>query len=649
METTKAMVMQRPRLMTVLFVFFLGIAFESIAQEKNYITKKFNEKYSDGTFGRDVDQWRAKQFSALLTNISSLSATQKANYISLANKANEYEWPSITASLYLDYKHNGKRVDFENLHNKRQEIISLLAIGTLISNDNKYIPQLVNGLWLLLEESSWVAPAHIVVQKQGADLPAVSTSYIDLHASRTGYRVALIHFLLKDKLEKYSKVVNQRILVELDKRIFKPYLDNSKYFWMGLTGGVVNNWNAFNNSNCFNALIYAESSTDTLQRLAQKIILSADAFLNHYPADGGCDEGPSYWDMAGGRLINLLDQLKSISAAKIDFSENKLLHNMGSYTYKMHISDKFYTNFADAHAIYTQNPVSIYQYGSMFKDERLKKYAAFVFDQRGKSWSNDIIDFVELLKVYRDLDTTIVKAPYPKYSSLPNLQVYTGREQEGSNNGLFFAIKGGHNNESHNHNDIGNFIIYVDGNPLLIDVGVGTYTSKTFSKQRYEVWNVQSNWHNCPTINGFEQKNGRQYQATDLKEIHNDNIEQISMDISKSYPKEAAIGYWKRELLLNRTKKQITIADKFKLSKAITSNELNYISAIKPTVKKGELSFGKKAILQFDASKFEVVINEKIMDDDRLVKVWGNQIYQIKLIAKKKLLKDDYLLVIKQV
>lgn len=640
--------MRRPKLLLGLtLVFFLGIALKSDAQEKNYITKKFNERYQQDAFDKDVALWRLNELTDLRRKINSLSNTQKTYYINLANKANQYDWPSITASLYLDYKHQGRRVDFENLHNKRQEMISLLAIGAIISDDDTYIPQLVNGLWLLLEESTWVAPAHIVVQKQGADLPSVSTSYIDLHASRTGYRVALIQFLLKDKLDKYSKVVNQRISAELEKRIIQPYLNNDSFFWMGLNGGVVNNWNAFNNANCFNALIYSQASADPLKQLAQKIIRSADAFLNHYPADGGCDEGPSYWDMAGGRLINLLDQLKAISSNQIDFAENKLLHNMGSYTYKMHISDKFYTNFADAHAVYTQNPVSIFQYGSMFNDEKLKEYAAFVFEQRGREWGNDIVDFVELLKVYQQLSATPAKAPYPKSTSLPNLQVFSGRQQEGSNKGLFFAIKGGHNNESHNHNDIGNLIVYKDGNPLLIDVGVGTYTAKTFSKQRYEIWNVQSNWHNCPTINGFEQKDGRKYAASKLNEIHKDNMEQISMDISKSYPTEAGIDYWDREIRLDRSKKQINITDKFGLNKTIKNNELNFITVIKPTLTAGILNFDDKATLKFEASKFDVIINQKIMDDDRLIKAWGNQIYQIKLVAKKALSKDNYQIIIK--
>jgi hypothetical protein len=648
MVIIKIMAMQRPKLLGLWIVFLLSVALKGYAQEKNYISKKFTETYQSETFETDVAQWRINELINLRLKISNLPVAQKAHYINLANQANKYDWPSITASLYLDYKYNGRRTAFENLHNKRQEMISLLAIGAMISNDDTYIPQLVNGLWLLLEESTWVAPAHIVVQKQGADLPAVSTSYIDLHASRIAYRVALIQFLLKDKLDKYSKVINQRISVELNKRIIKPYLENNNFFWMGLNGGTVNNWNAFNNSNCFNALIYSQMTTDTLKLLAQKIIRSADAFLNHYPADGGCDEGPSYWDMAGGRLINLLAQIKAISANKIDFSANKLLHNMGSYTYKMHISDKFYTNFADAHAIYTQNPVSIFQYGLMFNDEKLKEYASFVFKQRQKDWGNDVIDFVELLKVFQDLNATPAKAPYPKNTSMPNLQVYNGRQQEGSTKGLFFAIKGGHNNESHNHNDIGNFIVYVDGNPLLIDVGVGTYSAKTFSKQRYEIWNMQSSWHNCPTINGFDQKEGRKYTASNVIEKHNNNLDQITMDISKSYPVEAEIDFWNRVITLNRSKKQINITDKFGLHKALSNNVLNYISVIKPTLTNGKLNFDNKAALQFDSAKFDVAINEKMIDDDRLIKAWGSKIYQIRLVAKNKMLNDTYQIIIKQ-
>lgn len=79
--------------------------------------------------------------------------------------------------------------------------------------------------------------------------------------------------------------------------------------------------------------------------------------------------------------------------------------------------------------------------------------------------------------------------------------------------GLYLAAKGGHNAESHNHNDVGNFIVYADGYPAISDVGVETYTAKTFSAQRYDIWTMQSAFHNLPIINGFMQKNGGNFKA----------------------------------------------------------------------------------------------------------------------------------------
>lgn len=68
--------------------------------------------------------------------------------------------------------------------------------------------------------------------------------------------------------------------------------------------------------------------------------------------------------------------------------------------------------------------------------------------------------------------------------------------------GLFFAAKGGYNNESHNHNDAGTFSLYLHTTPVFIDAGVGTYTRQTFSSERYTIWTMQSNYHNLPMING---------------------------------------------------------------------------------------------------------------------------------------------------
>jgi hypothetical protein len=71
-----------------------------------------------------------------------------------------------------------------------------------------------------------------------------------------------------------------------------------------------------------------------------------------------------------------------------------------------------------------------------------------------------------------------------------------------TNNNPFIASHGGNNAESHNHNDVGDFIIYADGAPVIIDAGKGTYMAITFSKNRYTLWYNTSPYHNVPLVNG---------------------------------------------------------------------------------------------------------------------------------------------------
>ncbi|HTX26243.1 MAG TPA: heparinase II/III family protein [Streptosporangiaceae bacterium] len=83
----------------------------------------------------------------------------------------------------------------------------------------------------------------------------------------------------------------------------------------------------------------------------------------------------------------------------------------------------------------------------------------------------------------------------------------------GQRDGLFLAAKAAHNGEGHNHNDVGPFIVALDGRPVLIDVGVGLYTRQTFGPDRYEIWTMQSSWHDVPEVDGAAQESGREHAA----------------------------------------------------------------------------------------------------------------------------------------
>ncbi|MFD2144392.1 heparinase II/III domain-containing protein [Mucilaginibacter antarcticus] len=341
----------------------------------------------------------------------------------------------------------------------------------------------------------------------------------------------------------------------------------------------MNNWNTFINTNVLNTALLAQDDKGRRDATVDKTIRSIDFFLNDYPADGGCDEGPSYWAIAGGSLIQFLDLLSTFTNQRLDFSKNQLIHNIGSYIYKVHIDQNYYVNFADAGALSAQDPLKIYLFGKLFNDPQLLQFAAYSRHKNSGAVGynlGDISLFLGGLSANAVLNSTTPKAPQVQQSWLPNLQVLALRQTAGTPKGLYFAAKGGNNNESHNHNDVGNFIVYKDGLPVVIDAGVGTYTRQTFGKDRYSLWFMQSGWHNCPTLNGADQQNGLRFKANDVSYKTTKTQQSLSMDIAAAYPAKAQVNSWQRTFNFIPAKGTLTLTEVYYLKQLIAPSGLNF-------------------------------------------------------------------------
>lgn len=86
-----------------------------------------------------------------------------------------------------------------------------------------------------------------------------------------------------------------------------------------------------------------------------------------------------------------------------------------------------------------------------------------------------------------------------------------------------FAAKGGTNDEPHNHNDIGSFIIADDSGQLLADIGSGEYTKDYFTAEgRYKYFCCSSLGHSVPIIDNCAQKEGNNSYAEVTE--HSENV-----------------------------------------------------------------------------------------------------------------------------
>jgi hypothetical protein len=290
-----------------------------------------------------------------------------------------------------------------------------------------------------------------------------------------------------------------------------------------------------------------------------------DVFLNSYRDDGGCDEGPGYWSRAGASLFDCLELLRTASGGALDGFGFPLVREMGLYICRAHIYNEWYTNFADASAKVYPDGDLVYRYGQRVGDETMMAHGAFAafYPNTAAIPSDSLGRQLPALFHLAELRQVPRKQALLRDSWLPGIGVMAARIEEGSPRGLYLAAEGGNNGKSHNHNDVGNFVVYADGRPAIVDVGVETYTAKTFSSHRYEIWTMQSAFHNCPTIDGVMQSAGRQYAAVDVSHKPGE----LRMNIAKAYPKEANLESWYRKLTLNREANEIEVEDDYELSK----------------------------------------------------------------------------------
>lgn len=572
------------------------------------------------------------------------------------------EWTTPKASVFMEYIRNGNRSNYQRISFGRRTKLAELVLGECMEGKGRFLDDIMNGVWTICEETYWGVPAHVGAQKRGPGLPDVTEPTVDLFAAETAMLLAWTDYLVGEQLDALSPLIRERIYHEVDRRVLSVNLERDDFWWMGFGGRIVNNWNPWICSNWLTAVLILEKDKERRIRSIHKILRCLDNFLNPYPRDGGCDEGPGYWSRAGGSLFDCLELLHSASGGQVDIFERPLIKEIGRYITRVYISHPYFINFADAAARIEAGASLIYRYGKSIGDEDMMGFGAFLAEKQHLGEDYIRGSFGSLGRVLpmifqvEELLEAEPKEPLPRDVWLPELQVMGARSVEGSNTGFYVAAKGGHNAESHNHNDVGNFIVYADGYPAIVDVGVETYTAKTFSDRRYEIWTMQSAFHNLPTINGIMQKNGREYKATDIGYEATEESAVFHLDISRAYPEQAKVRSWSRTITLNR-EKNVLIHDKYELGEAKQFLQVNLMSWRKPVLDAEGVIYleNPKGIrdlepitVGYDEGKFAVNIETIPLEDARLQSSWGKQLYRIVLRAKQKPLKDEYTITIQQ-
>ena len=406
-----------------------------------------------------------------------LSEQRKERLAERGRKNLQDPLPEISRALWDDYFLSGRRAPFEAVYFARRKILNRLVLAYCVTPEEPLLKRIEELTESLLREGSWCLPPHHRFSENEPlmRVPDPQKPVIDLFAAETGAQLAVLHYLLNEEL---PEALLAAIEKEIKQRILKPYLNNY-YWWMGKEGEKLMNWTPWCTQN---VLLTAYFLTGDIAPYLPKACKSLDGFVRSYGDDGCCDEGVQYYRKAALALWGATELMASIypEAFSPIFSEPKI-KNMAHYIIRMYIAGPWYFNFADCSAKPGPCGIEEYLFGLRTGDAELSGKAGADLKNR-ELFPDETLDigginlWSELLTLFYAEDAIAQAAePGPKEDFyFPSTGIFLCER------GIYnLAVKAGDNADSHNHNDTGSFILFAEGEPLFIDVGVETYSAKT--------------------------------------------------------------------------------------------------------------------------------------------------------------------------
>ncbi len=552
-------------------------------------------------------------------SISFVNESDRKTIIENAENALSYELTALPATLYMEYARNGNRNHYEKLYFERRDMLHALFLGCRANGDPKYTDKMVDLIWAILEETSWVIPAHNVAhpyELAGEPLPDAfggdDVIEIDLFAAETASLLSWIYHFEKERLDAVTPIICKRIEYEIDRRILKPFR-KLEMRWMT---NFINNWTPWIVSNVLTTAAIFVKEWRHLRLIISISMGFLDRFTETYGEDGGCDEGPNYWTASVAALFDAVCILHNITGGTLDKFHDPILLRMCEYLPDVCVSpeERIYANFADGPRHVNLDRRLFMRMGKLTGSEKLQNFASALAPQAFRMSRHFL--YRELLSLSEPIPEQEKGLAFAdKTAFYPNLQLAVLRRGE-----FFLAAKGGHNRESHNHNDLGSFILYRGNMPIFIDAGVGVYTKDTFSEKRYTIWSMQSSYHNLPEIDGMMQLPGRKYHA-DSFTIDNDTV---SVSYRSAYPEEMQADTVTRTF--TATEDKIVIRDEIK---GVESVLFNLLLADKPEKIDGGFAVGGCRIL-FDGDYTVEPID--VADEANFHKDWERDtLYRVRI------------------
>lgn len=583
----------------------------------------------------------------------------------------EHRWTHIPATAYLAFEREGDRTAMERIEGANRGAFIGLILAELAEGKGRFIDQLLDGAWFASEQTSWVLSAHQPSQRTKRALPDGREHIIDLAGGRFGAIMALAWHFFRAEFDKVDPSVSAAMERAVKRNILDPYLDEDEFrahWWMGRGNkeGILNNWTPWCVSDVTLAFLLMEKDQERLDRALGYSMYAVDRFLDYIQKDGACEEGPGYWNAAAGKTFDLLQMLYDASGGAFDLTSEPRIRRYGEFITRSYIGNGWVVNFADGAAKASSPAGLIWNYGHQLRSRELEDFGLYSMADRRKGCfrapgfvGNDAYRAVESVRFNADIHAAVdslnarvaassldevlagLRAAVPATTWYPETELCYLRNASG----WFLGAKGGYNNESHNHNDIGTCILFIRDTPVLVDAGVGTYTRETFGAGRYEIWSMQCDWHNLPMPGGVPQLFGAGFRARNV--ACDERKGTFSLDLTGAYPEMADLRSLTRSYrLAMKDTPSLAITDSYHLDRRHGPDIEHFLvqgEVILPggTFQGRKVEEGSLVIVCADGLAVRMTyprtlhasVEVRKLDDPRFSSVWGPSLRRISLTS----------------
>lgn len=444
--------------------------------------------------------------------IKSYLETYKSDIIQFARENEVDNMPVLTEELFSLFEKTGNRLQYENAYFLRREYLGAFAMKAIFEQELEDIKKLEEVILNICNETCWALPAHV----NREDDPNWNI-YIDLFAAETAESLSEIICALDSQL---SNKVKERVREEVYKRVLTPFYntpapyshwEHCHHNWCAVCCGSIGSA-----SICLMA-----NQPEKLNGYLRRICDSLTYFIAGFSDDGGCAEGLSYFTYGMTYYTTFARMLFDYSQGKIDLMASRKCQRIAEFQQKCFFPGGRTLSFSDGDSSdyfkmgltsflamrYPTVEIPDMKCVNSFSADKCFRWAAIY---RDFFWTKEYLDDISSDDGKNSSKTICQKAGH---MVLPDLQWSIAK----SENGIGMAVKGGHNEESHNHNDIGHFVYVAGCDMLLTDLGAGEYTKEYFAEGRYHILCNHSFGHSVPIINGKGQNPGKEYACDYFK------------------------------------------------------------------------------------------------------------------------------------